>query len=253
MKYYSRESERCQSRIAELERQKSRCEAGLAAMEACWAQVKIFRSIHFRPPADLFAKLIDVIGSLVQPEQLPSIQLDMRRTFRVRSPSDPSPHLSIEIFDLSRHIPDDPENTNYLTEAFNSRLDATEKLVSAFISICGKGTSGFQQEDLLSKYHAAQSEVRREYPTPVDRCSVPTTSRQRAFTRNWQCYDLNLPKRRHRRNSTSTISSSPSHASTGSAARPFRPWLPPPNQMETLFNTTSLIQMPKARSPPLLQ
>ena len=63
---------------------------------------------------------------------------------------------------------------NYLTEAFNSRLDATEKLVSAFISICGKGTSGFQQEDLLSKYHAAQSEVRRESNTPVDRCLVPT-------------------------------------------------------------------------------
>ena len=40
MKYYSRESERCQSRIAELERQKSRCEAGLAAMETCWQQVE---------------------------------------------------------------------------------------------------------------------------------------------------------------------------------------------------------------------
>lgn len=40
MKYYSRESERCQSRIVELERQKSKCEAGLAAMETCWQQVK---------------------------------------------------------------------------------------------------------------------------------------------------------------------------------------------------------------------
>ena len=174
MKYYSRESERCQSRIAELERQKSRCEAGLAAMEACWAQVKTLCSIQFRPPTDSLVKLIDVIGSLVQPEQLPSIQLDMRRTSRVISPSDASAHFSTEIFDLSRHIPDDPENMNYLTEAFNSRLDATEKLVSAFISICGKGTSGFQQEDLLSKYHAAQSEVRRKYPPPVDRCLVPT-------------------------------------------------------------------------------
>lgn len=165
MKYYSRESERCQSRIAELERRKARCEAGLAAMEACWAQVKIFRSVYFQPPTDSFAKLIDVIGSLVRPEQLPSIQLDTRRTFCMRSRFAAPAHFSIEIFDLSRHIPDGPEDLNYLTEAFNSRLDATEKLVSAFISICGKGTSGFQQEDLLLKYHAAQSEVRRKSST----------------------------------------------------------------------------------------
>lgn len=64
------------------------------------------------------------------------------------------------MFDLSRHIPDDPQDMSHLTEAFNSRLKATENLVSAFISICGKGNSGFQQEDLLFKYHAAQSEVR---------------------------------------------------------------------------------------------
>jgi E3 ubiquitin-protein ligase BRE1 len=167
MKYYSRESERCQSRIAELERQKSRCEAGLAAMETCWQQVKIFCSVCFQPPTDSFAKLIDVIGSLVQPEQLPSVQLDTRRKFPTRLPSFASAHLFTEIFDLSRHIPDDSEDMSHLTEAFNSRLKATEKLVSAFISICGKGTAGFQQEDLLLKYHAAQSEVRPTSSTPV--------------------------------------------------------------------------------------
>ena len=175
MKYYSRESERCQSRIAELEHRKSRCEAGLAAMEACWAQVKTFYDVHFQPPTDSFVKLIDVIGSLVQPEQLPSIQLDTRRTFNAKVTFATSAHLSTEVLDLSRYIPDGPEDMNHLTEAFNSRLDATEKLVSAFISICGKGTSGFQQEDLLLKYHAAQSEVRCESPMPTDRCSVPTS------------------------------------------------------------------------------
>lgn len=56
----------------------------------------------------------------------------------------------------------------YLTEAFNSKLKATEQLVSAFISICGKGTAGFQQEDLLLKYHAAQSEVRSTSSTPMN-------------------------------------------------------------------------------------
>jgi len=110
----------------------------------------------------------------VQPEQLPSIQPDMRRTFCKRSRSATSAHLSTEIFDLSKHIPDDSQDMDHLTEAFNSRLKATEKLVSAFISICGKGTSGFQQEDLLLKYHAAQSEVRPTSSTHVNQCSVPT-------------------------------------------------------------------------------
>lgn len=39
MKHYSREHERGQSRIAELERRKNTCEAGLAAISACWSQV----------------------------------------------------------------------------------------------------------------------------------------------------------------------------------------------------------------------
>ena len=226
MKYYSRESERCQSRITELERRKSRCEAGLTAMEACWAQVKASCNEHLRPTTDSFAKLVDVIGSLVQPEQLPSIQLDTRGAFYISLHLATSLNHSTEVFDLSKHIPDDPEDMTYLTEAFNSRLDATEKLVSAFISICGKGTSGFQQEDLLSKYHAAQSEVRPIYPTLWINANANLLRRE-AFTRNWQYYDPNFRKRPHRRNSTSAISYWPSHALIGSAARPFRLWLPP--------------------------
>lgn len=54
MKHYSRESERCQSRIAELERQKSRCEAGLAAMETCWQQVETLCNVNLQPTADSF-------------------------------------------------------------------------------------------------------------------------------------------------------------------------------------------------------
>lgn len=61
---------------------------------------------------------------------------------------------------MSKHIPDDSEDMNHLAEAFNSRLRATEQLVSAFISICGEGTSGYEREDLLLKYHAAQSEAK---------------------------------------------------------------------------------------------
>lgn len=41
MKHYSKENERSQARIEELEQRKSTCEAGLAAISACWAQVGI--------------------------------------------------------------------------------------------------------------------------------------------------------------------------------------------------------------------
>lgn len=39
MKHYSREHERDVNRIAELEKRKNTCEAGLAAISACWTQV----------------------------------------------------------------------------------------------------------------------------------------------------------------------------------------------------------------------
>ncbi|KAF9469928.1 BRE1 E3 ubiquitin ligase-domain-containing protein [Collybia nuda] len=58
MKHYSRENERSQARITELERRKNTCEAGLAAMSACWAQ------------------LIETIRLLVKPEYLPGVQED---------------------------------------------------------------------------------------------------------------------------------------------------------------------------------
>lgn len=40
MKHYSREQERSQLRIAELEKRRNTCDAGLAAISACWSQVR---------------------------------------------------------------------------------------------------------------------------------------------------------------------------------------------------------------------
>ena len=40
MKYYSRENERNVARIQDLERRKTSCEAGVAAISACWSQVR---------------------------------------------------------------------------------------------------------------------------------------------------------------------------------------------------------------------
>lgn len=39
MKHYSREHERSQAHIAELEQRRNTCEAGMVAMAACWEQV----------------------------------------------------------------------------------------------------------------------------------------------------------------------------------------------------------------------
>lgn len=39
MRHYARENERCQGRITELELRKNTCEAGYAAIVACWTQV----------------------------------------------------------------------------------------------------------------------------------------------------------------------------------------------------------------------
>lgn len=128
----------------------------------------------------------------MRPEKFSSVELDTRRESCTRSYSVTSAHPSTEVFDLSRHIPDDSEDMSHLAEAFNSRLRATEQLVSAFISMCGKGTSGFQQEDLLLKYHAAQSEVRptspilvnqhlvyscpgKESPLPISHIAIPAS------------------------------------------------------------------------------
>ena len=189
----------------------------------------------------------------MKPEQLPSIQIDTRREFYTRIHSVFSAHFSLEVFDLSRYILNDSEDMNHLAEAFNSRLKATEQLVSAFISICGKGTSGFQQEDLLLKYHAAQSEVRPYTFYPEGSTFSFNLSRRKAFTPNWPCYDPNSWKPRHRRNGTSTTSCWPSHASTGSAARRFSLWHPLRKSTGKPSNKTSPIQKSRARNRPLLQ
>ncbi|KAH9949593.1 BRE1-domain-containing protein [Amylocystis lapponica] len=95
MKYYSREHERSQARVAELERRRHTCEAGLAALEACWTQT------------------IDTIRLLAQPGDLPSFDLK-----------------TDEIFDLTAHISDesDPEYVEMLRE----KMHATSELVTAF-------------------------------------------------------------------------------------------------------------------------
>jgi hypothetical protein len=51
MQHYSRECERGQTRIAELERWQTNCEAGIAALEACWTQVLTFTIVSISSAA----------------------------------------------------------------------------------------------------------------------------------------------------------------------------------------------------------
>ena len=73
MKHYSREAERSQARVIELERRFNTCQAGLAALEACWSQVSVKRHASEFCPPSCRAQLLGTIRTLVKPEDLPSL------------------------------------------------------------------------------------------------------------------------------------------------------------------------------------
>ncbi|KAG5654397.1 hypothetical protein H0H81_003221 [Sphagnurus paluster] len=97
MKHYSREHERGQSRIAELERRKHTCEAGLAAMTACWNQ------------------LVKTIRPLVSTEDLPEV--------------------SDDIFDFTVHIREDKKSD--FEKVLEHNMHATQSLVTKLVEASG--------------------------------------------------------------------------------------------------------------------
>ncbi|KAG1799697.1 BRE1 E3 ubiquitin ligase-domain-containing protein [Suillus plorans] len=96
MKHYSRENERNQARIAQLEQRRSSCEAGLVAIAACWKQ------------------LVDTVQTLTPPEELPVVEVNTK-----------------DIFDLSQHISTD----SGLKAALEKNMLATEKLITSFMKL----------------------------------------------------------------------------------------------------------------------
>jgi E3 ubiquitin-protein ligase BRE1 len=96
MKHYSRENERNQARIAQLEQRRSSCEAGLVAIAACWKQ------------------LVDTVQTLTPQEELPAVEVDTK-----------------DIFDLSQHISTDSS----LKAALEKNMLATEKLITSFMKL----------------------------------------------------------------------------------------------------------------------
>ena len=71
MKFYSRENDKNQARVAELERRRDTCEAGLAALEACWTQVSSCDTVVGALLRGL--QIIGTIRALVKPEDLPPV------------------------------------------------------------------------------------------------------------------------------------------------------------------------------------
>ncbi|KAJ6499055.1 BRE1 E3 ubiquitin ligase-domain-containing protein [Mycena sanguinolenta] len=119
MRHYSREYDRSQSRIAELEQRKSTCEAGLAAMAACWSQ------------------LVEAIRLVAKPEDLPQSTPNTR-----------------DIFDISSHISDD--DAPDLVSALEDNMQATQHLVTKFVSL-GSG-SQFSGGDAYVRCQKVQTE-----------------------------------------------------------------------------------------------
>ncbi|KAG6866699.1 hypothetical protein C0991_011358 [Blastosporella zonata] len=93
MKQYSRENERFQSRIEDLEKRKLSCEAGLAAMTACWNQ------------------LVNTIRLFVKAEELPQV--------------------ADEMFDFTLHIRED--DSPDFEKTLKDNMDVTQTLVTHLV------------------------------------------------------------------------------------------------------------------------
>ncbi|EAU91038.2 hypothetical protein CC1G_03206 [Coprinopsis cinerea okayama7 len=121
MKHYSRENERNLARIEDLERRKETCEAGLAAMSACWAQ------------------LIETIRLLIHTDNLPENHIKGK-----------------DIFDLSSRLQE--ETTPALKSAIGEAAKATEALVAKFATLAAEQKPEILRNDTFQECQRAQTE-----------------------------------------------------------------------------------------------
>ncbi|KAF9049980.1 BRE1 E3 ubiquitin ligase-domain-containing protein [Panaeolus papilionaceus] len=121
MKHYSRENERSLARIQELEQRKTTCEAGLAAMSACWSQ------------------LVETIRLLVQPEDIPDVGVHAQ-----------------DIFDLTCHIQD--ETSPEFAAALSETVNATQALVTKFVQLGPHNGPRVVASDAFPQCQKAQNE-----------------------------------------------------------------------------------------------
>lgn len=118
MRHYSRENERYHAQIAELEKRRTTCEAGLAAISACWTQI------------------LETIRLLTRPEDLPDTTDD--------------------IFNLAPYLKELPDGE--LKEALERSSRATQSLVSKFAQLGGDAYVKFLSNDAYRMGQTARSE-----------------------------------------------------------------------------------------------
>ncbi|KAH8093847.1 BRE1-domain-containing protein [Cristinia sonorae] len=121
MKHYSRENERNLVKIAELERRRHTCEAGMAALEACWSQI------------------VGTIKSLVKPENLPE----------AHAPAE-------EIYDLSANVSSESDPT--YVDSLKSQMQATQHLITAFVQLGGNAQALLTTEEVYKQCQRAQTD-----------------------------------------------------------------------------------------------
>ncbi|PPQ99442.1 hypothetical protein CVT24_005249 [Panaeolus cyanescens] len=121
MKHYSRENERSLARIQELEQRKTTCEAGLAAMSACWSQ------------------LVETIRLLVKPEDLPDVNMQPK-----------------DIFNLTNHIQED--SSPELAAALGETVNATQALVTKFVQLGTQHSPRIFANDAFPEFQTSQNE-----------------------------------------------------------------------------------------------
>ncbi|KAK1218814.1 E3 ubiquitin-protein ligase bre1 [Marasmius sp. AFHP31] len=125
MKHYSRECQYSQARIAELEERKVTCEAGLAAMSACWQQ------------------LVDTLRSLVgSDEESPTID-------EIR-----------DLYNISTYVSD--ESMPELRSSLERTQQATTQVVSKLLSKSGGAASGDQRDAECRKAQAESAALRSQ-------------------------------------------------------------------------------------------
>ncbi|KAL5631486.1 hypothetical protein ACGC1H_007117 [Rhizoctonia solani] len=134
MKHYARELERTQAVANELEKRKNKCEAGIAAMEACWNQ------------------LLDTLRSLVRSEKLPPADDRIRELFDlVRRARDEEDEPEDEEED------DDDDDSSDYQIALQDLAASSQSLIAQVAQLAPHSPP--DTKDLRNKLHLAQTEA----------------------------------------------------------------------------------------------
>ncbi|OSX66316.1 hypothetical protein POSPLADRAFT_1043769 [Postia placenta MAD-698-R-SB12] len=126
MKHYAREYERSEARVAELERRRTTCEAGLAALEASWTQ------------------FLGTIRLLMKPDDLKPPDVDTE-----------------DLIDLVSHVSADPDQR--YVDALRKKMQETSELVAGFVRLASEVHIAAVDKEAYKGCQKAQTEERDEF------------------------------------------------------------------------------------------